>query len=43
MTTIGSEVIAMLLSWLDESIYVVGVLLAIAWASSSDIKYAFTG
>ena len=43
MTAIGGEIIFALLAWLDDSIYVVGVLIVIAWASTSDIKYAYTG
>ncbi len=43
MTAIESDVILSLVAWLDDSIYVVCVLLVIAWASTSNIKYAFTG
>ena len=43
MTAIDSAVLFALLDWLDDSVYVVGVLIAIAWASTSNIKYAFTG
>lgn len=43
MTAIDTDVILSLLAWLDDSVYVVCVLLAIAWASTSNIKYAFTG
>ena len=43
MTAIDSDVVFALLNSLGDSIYVVGVLVAIAWASTSNIKYAFTG
>ena len=43
MTCIEGDVILSLLAWLDDSVYVLAVLLAIAWASTSEIKYAFTG
>jgi len=43
MTAIEGEVILSLFDWLGDSVYVVSVLLVIAWASTSNIKYAFTG